>query len=489
MERRFALGLSATVLLVLLVASALGAPSDSLVRVLRLSERELLLVTTASSLRWQEIFTASPNQLRIELEGIRPTDSVREIAFPSGSAFTAFYVRNKPAGCLILVERSSALGYVISPLPYSQSLYIRAVDWDDPAERLLAYGIDAWSKRRYNRAEGFWRSALVRGQREASQWLGLAKMLEGSTQQARDYLDPLANQKTILPDVLAALSNIYASASDTRRATVFRERFMQLVGRPPNQSQVFEQPIAEDSTLLSPLDIFVAHEHVTASPSTSDSASLPLVQQAAGDSDLFAELRRLQRRNDSTRTQHTATAPSSSVSFLLLAAGGTLVFIGLVLLRSYFRWRRNRIAQLADVLARQVPPSAQQPPPEPSAEEHSPPLFDELLKLIEKPIEQQPNHPSAAISPSGTPPQVENEEPELFDFDEDTYRTIQEQKSSQHIDEQLLFPSRSNPQPSPREPTATSRELTEQERDLLALLERLSREYGGPKGGTSESQR
>ncbi|GIV56198.1 MAG: hypothetical protein KatS3mg040_0966 [Candidatus Kapaibacterium sp.] len=145
MERRLALGLLATVLLALLSASVPAAPSDSLVRVVRLSERELLLVTTAPALRWREDFTASSDQLRIELEGIRPADSVRELAFPAGSAFTALFVRNKPSGCLVLVERSSGLGYVISPVPYSQSLYIRAVNWDDPGERLLAYGIDAWS--------------------------------------------------------------------------------------------------------------------------------------------------------------------------------------------------------------------------------------------------------------------------------------------------------------------------------------------------------
>lgn len=465
MERRLALGLLATVLPALLAASALGAPSDSVVRAVRLSERELLLVTTAPALRWREDFTASSNQLRIELEGIRPADSVRELAFPAGSAFTALFVRNKPSGCLVLVERSSGLGYVISPVPYSQSLYIRAVNWDDPGERLLAYGIDAWSKRRYSRAEGFWRSALARGQREASQWLGLAKALEGSTQQARDYLEPLVEQKAVLPDALAALAGIYEAASDTRRASALRERFVQVVGRPPSQPPLLEQANAEDTTLLSPLDIFVAREQAAAPPAAADSTSSPPGQKTSGDSDLFAQLRRLQGRNDTTQAQQSASAPPWSVSLPLLAAGGTLVFIGIILLRGYFRWRRNRIAQLAEALAQQVPPPAP-PPPEPSVEDTPLPPFDELLKLIEEPIEQQPNHSSAAPRRSVAPQPVEDEEPELFDFDEDTYRTIREQQATQHIDEQLLYPSQSTAQPSQKDPAATSRELTEQERDL-----------------------
>ncbi|RMF32733.1 MAG: hypothetical protein D6747_08505 [Chlorobiota bacterium] len=488
MERRFALGLSAALLVALLAVSASAAPSDSLVRAVRLSERELLLVTTAPSLRWREDFTASSNQLRIELEGIRPADSVREVSFPPGSVFPALFVRNKPSGCLVLVERSSTQGYVIAPVPYSQSLYIRAVNWDDPGERLLAYGIDAWSKRRYNLAEGFWRSALARGQREASQWLGLAKALEGSPQQAQEYLEPLADQKAVLPDVLAALAGIYEAASDTRRASAFRERFMHVVGRPPSKPHLLEQPSAEDTTLLSTLDIFVAHEQVAAPPAATDSTFSPLGQQTTRDSDLFAQLRRLQERNDTTHAQQPASAPAWSVSLPLLAAGGTLVFIGIILLRGYFRWRRYRIVQLAEALAQQVPQPAP-PPPEPSAEDTPLPPFDELLKLVEEPIEQQPNHSSAAPRRSVAQQPVEDEEPELFDFDEDTYRTIREQQATHHVDEQLFYPSRSTAQPSQKDPTATSRELTEQERDLLELLERLSREYGSPEQGQSRSQR
>ncbi|GIV56197.1 MAG: hypothetical protein KatS3mg040_0965 [Candidatus Kapaibacterium sp.] len=295
-------------------------------------------------------------------------------------------------------------------------------------------------------------------------------------------------QKAVLPDALAALAGIYEAASDTRRASALRERFVQVVGRPPSTPPLLEQPTAEDTTLLSPLDIFVAREQVSAPPAAADSTSSPAGQKTSGDSDLFAQLRRFQGRNDSANTQQTISASPWSVSLPLLMAGGTLLFIGIILLRGYFRWRRNRIAQLAEALAQQVPPPAP-PPPEPSVEDTPLPPFDELLRLIEEPIEQQPNHSSAASGRSVEPQPGEDEEPELFDFDEDTYRTIREQRSTQHIDEQLFFLSQSTAQPSQKDPAVTSRELTEQERDLLALLERISREYNGHEEGQSQSQR
>jgi len=265
MEQRATYGFLVIILLAFGAVSAPCAVSDSAVRVLRLSNQELLVVTTASSLRWREDFTTSTLFLRIELEGIRPTDNIRELTFPTGSTFSAFYARTKPTGCLLLIERTGNVGHVIAPIPYSRSLYIRAVNWDDPSEQLLAYGIDAWSRQRYDRAESFWRSALARGQQQASVWLGIAKALEGRNREARDYLESVIASNNIIPDALAAVAAVYQAEADYQRAAVFRERFLNIIGTKPDKPPRIKYDTVANTLLLSPLEIFVAHQQNTTS--------------------------------------------------------------------------------------------------------------------------------------------------------------------------------------------------------------------------------
>jgi len=117
------------------------------------------------------------------------------------------------------------------------------------------------------------------------------------------------------------------------------------------------------------------------------------------------------------------------------------------------------------------------------------PSFDELLKLIEEPNPKLAKATGNPESSSSTPTSEPTERAQLFDFDEETYREIEQRKTVQQIDEQLLFHSHAKPQPSPSDPISTSRELTDQERDLLALLERISKDYAEPEKNQSRSQR
>lgn len=488
MEQRATYGFVVIILLAFGAVSAPCAVSDSAVRVLRLSNQELLVVTTASSLRWREDFTTSTPSLRIELEGIRPTDNIRELTFPTGSTFSAFYARTKPTGCLLLIERTGNVGHVIAPLPYSRLLYIRAVNWNDSGEQLLAYGIDAWSRQRYDRAESFWRSALARGQQQASVWLGIAKALEGRNREARDYLESVIASNNIIPDAFAAVAAVYQAEADYQRAAVFRERFINIIGTKPGEPPRIKYDTVANTLLLSPLEIFVAHQQNTTSQNTSDSVHpVPRSVDTIG-SDLFAELRLLQGRSDSSTAHHYDSSENWNVSLLLLAGGGTLLLIRLVPLRGYLRWRRFRIEQLSLAMAQNSPvkqPSIPVTQSEENAqnptEELPVPSFDELLKLIEEPNPKQAKATGNSESSSSTPTSEPTERAQLFDFDEETYREIEQRKTVQQIDEQLLFPSHAKPQPSPSDPISTSRELTDQERDLLALLERISKDYAEPE--------
>lgn len=457
-----------TIGLLLISVAANAAPVDSIVRVLRLSSQELLLVTTGESVRYREDLSAPPNQIRIELKGARPADSIRTVTFEQGSAFTSLFIQNKAGGALAIIESNRQQGHVVALLPFSNAIYVRMVNWNDLRDCYLGWGIAAWASGQYTQALRLWRTAATHGASEATLWLGIAEALQQHETPTLDYLEPLAQRTDVLPDVHAALARAYTARNEEQRSQRHTQIFTRAIGRAPHWPPVLtiESESSEGNTAPSLLDVF---EQIQAPTAAQSSPSPIATEKPPADSDLFAQLRQFQQRNSQvtyTDERDMGSSPSGSWA-ILLAIGCALLLSGLVLLRSYRRWKSHRIEAMAQALARQQSPPA---PPTPPA---SPPptTFDELVRfessLTSDKMQQQP------------PPPPEESEPALFDFDEETYRQHEARKaaSPMSIDEQLLYQSEADLQLSQESPSAIAHELSEQERDLLRILERISKQY------------
>jgi len=68
------------------------------------------------------------------------------------------------------------------------------------------------------------------------------------------------------------------------------------------------------------------------------------------------------------------------------------------------------------------------------------PSFDELLKLIEEPNPKQVKATGNPESSSSTPTSKPTERAQLFDFDEETYREIEQRKNSAADRRATAFP-------------------------------------------------
>jgi hypothetical protein len=90
------------------------------------------------------------------------------------------------------------------------------------------------------------------------------------------------------------------------------------------------------------------------------------------------------------------------------------------------------------------------------------------------------------ISQSQHAPPAKLDEDELFDFDEETYRQHQVLKTPRPVvDEQLFYQSDGELQLSQESPSSVAPELSEQERDLLRILERISAQYDSKRPSES----
>lgn len=458
--------LRVAIVLLTLAATVRAATSDSLVRIVQLSPRELLLVTTAERVALREDLSSPASQIRFELLGIRPADSVREVPLKLGSTFSVVYVRYRPAGCLVLIECSQQIGHVVVELPYSHAVYVRAVDWNDPAENVLALGMVAWMNRQYTRAVEFWRSSLAQGKQEASFWLGIAESLRNNYRSVVDYLSPLVDGRvSVIPDAYAALSLATNALQQSDRASLYRERFVRETGRSRiEQPQIgFDDNRTTDSA-PSLLDFFGQQTRAeTSTPQPTQSAT-----PTPSDTDVFAQLRRLQRRSDSTSSTTDVTHSSGTgFSVLMLGSGGALLLIGLFFLRGYFRWRKQQFAQMAAAMA---------------SEHSSPPatpqnVFEELMKIASDVSAESISKTDQPAAPTG---ESTSDTPTLFDFDEETYRTTR-QRAQKHdeiptLDDRLFYQADTEYQLSHQSPSEVASDLSEQERDLLRILEQLSRE-------------
>ncbi|MCS6999337.1 MAG: tetratricopeptide repeat protein [Bacteroidota bacterium] len=482
------------VLLYLVAHGVSGAPRDSLIRVVQLSTRELLLISTAKQTRYREDFTTSPKRIRLELEGLRCADSIREIVFPQTIPPSTVFARQHSSGSVVIVDFAEPVGHVLTELPYSHALYIRTVNWDNAGECSLAWGIAAWANNQYSRALQFWRVALSQGVTEASLWLGIAEALQQNYARALDYLEqPLKQIPNPIPDAYAAAWHAYTAQLNRQRATDYEQRYMRTIGRPPTLPPFLQ--ITADSTGVTPsllefVEYFSPPPMTTAAPEQSSTSITP------ADSDIFGQLRRMQQRNDANMTSSNTYSPPSSPIFTVLFAVGTVLLIsGVILVRGYYRWRKQQIAQLAAGIATAATSHATSKSTVGEGDTPIPP-FDELMKIADLNHHgtKQDTHPPAFASSGkkGTTQSVGkslapddsaqySSEESLFDFDEETYRQFEQRlttESQPKIDEQLLYQSSTRSQLSHEPPEQTARELSAQERDLLELLEQLSKQYG-----------
>lgn len=439
---------------------------------MQLTPRELVLVTTASQLRYREDLSAPPEQVRIEILNTRPTEVTREISFPIGSAFASLFIRNKAGSALAILERSTTRhGHVIAALPYSDALYIRAVEWDSPTDCLIGWGIAAWGTEQYASALRFWRTALARGVSDAAVWLGIAAAVQQQYSQTLDYLEPLSRRTDVIPDVHAALAAAYRARGDNERSMYHEKLFTQQIGRPPASLAPLAIPSDQsENNIPTLLEVFEQHELPQDTQRLTVPSPVSSSPQASADTDLFAQLRQFQNRtahDSATSTSETSSAQNSPT--ILLTIGGAILLFGLLLLRSYLRWRKQHIQAMAAAMAAQhSEPSQQSPPTEPTP-------FDQLISF-----EATKNSAYAEPSSQFSPQNEKNEdESTLFDFDEETYRQHEARTHAPilTVDERLFYHSDTEPQLSQEPPSNVARELSEQERDLLRVLERISKQY------------
>lgn len=474
-----------TVALVVLTLSgaAFAGPPDSIVRVVQVSPRELLFFVRGTNASFREDLAAPPKQIRIQFPSARPVEQVRELTFQQGSGFSSLFIRSKTSGSLAIIECTSPQGHVVTALPYSNAVYVRLIQWDSAAECYLGWGITAWASGQHGQALRFWRNALARGARDASVWLGIAEALQGRYAQALDYLEPFAQRTDVIPDVHAALAAAYRNRGNTEQSARQQELFVQQTGYAPLSPSPLVS-IREETDHSSPslIDIFEPLNQQLATPSPPPSPPTEQATSTPSDSDLFAELRQLQHRSNTADSANaTSTSSHGSTIAILLGVGFALLLPGLYVLRSYHRWRTHRLETLAAAYAQQP-----ETPLQPAAS--APTTFDELMRIESLHTQKDGNaEPSAPnISQSQHAPPAELDEDELFDFDEETYRQHQVLKTSRPVvDEQLFYQSDGELQLSQESPSSVAPELSEQERDLLRILERISAQYDSKRPSES----
>ncbi|MCX7929695.1 MAG: hypothetical protein N2663_03110 [Chlorobi bacterium] len=455
---------------------------DSIVRVIQISSQELLIVPTASTLRYREDVSSPPGRIRIELFGMHPADSIREVTFPSSSVFSSMYLRNKSNGSLVLIECKSPVGHVVAVLPYSKTLYIRAVDWNDPGQCYMAWGIAAWESGQYAQALRFWRSALGRGVRDAAVWLGIAEALQRRYKEALEILGT-SSANTLLPDADAARAIAFAAEGREENAAPHRLRYLQAIGRQPIEPAApIIQSISTESNAPSLVDIFQQQIEESRPANPASPLTPPTSNTVSSDSDLFAQLRQLQQRK--TDTTNAVVSPAGSLgggfTTLLLAGGALLLLTGVILLRSYRRWRNQRIETLSTAIHTMQASTQTATQKQEGSASADAATFDQLLKLVN----------TVHATPQHNQQQTTDDQSALFDFDDETYIEHEKRKNSAEpaIDERLLYQSEANYQLSSESPTAASAPLSEQERDLLRMLEKLSREFDADGDANAGSQ-
>lgn len=141
------------------------------------------------------------------------------------------FIQNKGKNLLLNVILNSSSGFNTYKLPYSNSIVVDVFDWNKLSKDEDNYrsGLFAYESSLYKQAVILFEESKETV-KPANGMLGLVYLLEDSLKQSFNQLTIAAKKDTYIPDVYAALSQIYTEKSSLTKAKYFEDKFKNKLG-------------------------------------------------------------------------------------------------------------------------------------------------------------------------------------------------------------------------------------------------------------------
>ena len=349
-------------------------------------------------------------KISVEIKSAKVAENARQVH--SSGVIEDVYVQTAGLNLNISVMLKDAKGYTATPLPYSRALMIEAFDWKElsPAEDLYRTGLLGYEENILDEAKSDLLQAARAKDPNAAAMLGIILLKEGKINSALKNLQFAEYFKSTIPDMYAALSQIYSLKNDAAKSGSYSQTFSNLTG--VNNFKYIEiQTIVEaDTNCTEP----VAHLAFVVD-TVSNTAAVDTANKGQ-----FAKLFTDSAKKDSLGV--TDSLFSNYGYYAIAVIGGGLLLIVFF----YFRWRNVQMAQAREAQLAQLTTSKKSKPKTEFSDKLSA-AKQRVAKSRQKPTAKKPVKTIPEPMPEAEPELIVDEkpEPEIKTFDADHIRDVE----------------------------------------------------------------
>lgn len=300
--------------------------------------------------------SAEKTKIILRLKNTISTDKARE--FAGKGAVDNVFVQNDKGTAVVYIVLKQKSGFTTAIYPYSQCLVVHIFDWKKvtPKENAYYSGLFALESKVNETAHDYFLNSEQLGNGDAAAMLGFLLMKAGKIDESIPHFLHASELKTTIPDVFAALSEIYAHRQDPKRAERFASLYTQKTKKKDfphildgfTSSDTFVEPHSLAQNLLSD-----ESPHLITIENPQDSAKTDNKPQQKIDTINQPTPRVQASVLDSTFRQN-QTAPFKSLlpTWATWALGGFVLIsiFGIFLMAwLYLRWRKNQTQKSSEI--------------------------------------------------------------------------------------------------------------------------------------------
>ncbi len=293
-----------------------------------LSGTRVQLVMSNYPIEYSTQLAQDKRKIIINLTNTSVADTARSKA--GSGLISEVYVQSQKKNLSVFVSLQEEHGYTAAPLPYTRSILIDAVRWDNLSTSDDAYytALLALEDNILESAKRDFLSAAMEKHGEAAMFLGIILLQQGKVNSALKNLEFALNKGVTLPDLFAALSQAYSIKQDKTKSNEFAERFKTSTSMSFSPQLPITTITEPDSAITEP----VAHLILDTNEVAKDTikADTAISQKFEG---LFA---------DSTKKADDSFIPGIYNQILIYVAGIALAIILLIVLL-YLKWRNKQL--------------------------------------------------------------------------------------------------------------------------------------------------
>lgn len=321
-----------TFIIILLFIASPTIYSTELLNAIKIDNNTILLrfndrTTYSTSL------SADKKNISIELKNSKNLIGKNSVRFDT-ELIKELFVSTKKNSLIVNIILKSNSGFNTFQLPYSNSIVIDVFDWNkvSAVEDKYRSGLFAYESSLYKQSINLFKESKEQ-LNTARSMLGIVYLLEDSLEASFNQLSIAARNNTTIPDVYAALSQIYSEKGSQTKARYYKDKFLtSLFIKDTNYK--YPQLIFTKSNI----DSLKLEEYV-------DTSAVDL--ESVADNERFSNL--FDQDADRKKTESVAKNQiENGDAFLGMKSFLKYVIIGLLLLvlfiiSLYLKWRKSKI--------------------------------------------------------------------------------------------------------------------------------------------------